>query len=107
MDWGRWIYIHIVSVFLLLLFLDRAQAREATPEPSFAMQLPRRQPRWTAAALLLYATCWNIPHYGNYPKKGYLNVPLHLLKEEMDHRHGRHAAASLAIPHVEVAQRRT
>ena len=89
MDWGRWIYIHIVSVFLLLLFLDRAQAREATPEPSFARQLPRRQPRWTPAALLLYATCWNIPHYGNYPKKGYLNVPLHLLKEEMDHRHGR------------------
>lgn len=90
MDWGRWIYIHVVSIFLLLLFLDvRAQAtQEVAPAPAPL----RAPPRWASLGLLVYATCWNIPHFGNYPKKGYWNVPLHLLKEEMDHRHGRHAA---------------
>ena len=96
MDWGRWIYI--------LLFLDRSQPGESAVVLHSA-DAPLRQPRWAPAALLLYATCWNIPHYGNYPKKGYLNVPLHLLKEEMDHRHGKHTASTLAPPHTEVAQR--
>ena len=104
MDWGRWIYIHIVSVFLLLLFLDAQRPAKTRTEP-VRTSAPRPQPRWAPAALLLYATCWNIPHYGNYPKKGYLNVPLHLLKEEMDHRHGKHAAALPAAPHAEIAQR--
>ncbi len=91
MDWGRWIYIHIVSLFLLLLFIDIRQ-QAALPVPIALPMMRKHQPRWVMAALLLYATCWNIPHYGNYPKKGYLNAPLHLLKQEMDHRHGRTAA---------------
>ena len=87
MDWGRWIYIHIVSLFFLLLFIDiRKQA--AMPVPIALPMTTRSQSGWVLAALFLYATCWNIPHYGNYPKKGYFNVPLHLLKSEMDHRHG-------------------
>lgn len=88
MDWGRWIYIHILSSFLLLLFIDiREQA--AVPVPIATPATSRAEPRWVLALLLLYATCWNIPHYGNYPKKGYLNLPLHMLKQELDHRHGR------------------
>ena len=96
MDWGRWIYIHVVSIFFLLLFLDGRQLAEI-PAPFTPISALQRQPRWAPAALLLYATCWNIPHYGNYPKKGYLNAPLHLLKEEMDHRHGKHAAVNLSV----------
>ncbi len=92
MDWGRWIYIHVVSVFLLLLFLDvreqRGPARAPEPAPL------AYQPWWVIAALLVYATCWNIPHYGNYPKKGYMNVPIHLLGEELHRRHAPPVAPS-------------
>lgn len=98
MDWGRWIYIHIVSVFLLLMFLDGQQFAEAST-PASSMALAPAQRRWAPAVLLLYATCWNIPHYGNYPKKGYLNAPLHLLKEEMEGRHGKHTLNNLDSPH--------
>ncbi len=96
MDWGRWIYIHVVSIFLLLLF---AGVREQAIAPvGIAASAPQAAyPRWAPAALLLYATCWNIPHYGNYPKKGYFNVPLHLLKREMDRRHGRATAAETTM----------
>ena len=99
MDWGRWIYIHVVSIFLLLLFLDvREQASAPLRiEADAANAAVLGYPRWTPAALLLYATCWNIPHYGNYPKKGYLNVPLHLLKQEMDRRHGHITPADPAL----------
>lgn len=96
MDWGRWIYIHIMSVFLLLLFTD---VRECAIAPvGIAMRMRETAyPRWALVALLLYATCWNIPHYGNYPKKGYLNVPLHLLKQEIAHRHGLAASSDAAM----------
>ncbi len=117
MDWGRWIYIHVVSLFLLLLFLgvratgraeveranagpvdaDQVDAEPVHAEPadmeqagqkSPPVRLPRAwaHPRWATVALLLYATCWNLPHFGNYPKKGYLNLPLHLLKQRLAHK---------------------
>ncbi len=86
MDWGRWIYIHIVSLFLLLLFVDVREGN--SPAAQYAAYRPSflRRPQWVVVALLVYATCWNLPHYGNYPKKGYFNVPLHLLKQRMDRR---------------------
>ncbi len=88
MDWGRWIYIHMVSLFLLLLFLDVRQ-RALSPEmaPRNGPAFFANHPRWATVALVLYATCWNVPHYGNYPKKGYLNLPLHLLKQKLDGHH--------------------
>ena len=46
-----------------------------------------RHPRWAMLALLVYVTCWNLPHYGNYPKKGYLNLPLHILKQRLTRPH--------------------
>ena len=96
MDWGRWIYIHIVSVFLLLVFLD-AREQQTARESARVASSKGFSPRWAPAAVLLYATCWNIPHYGNYPKKGYFNVPLHLLKQEMDHRHGRSSSSDSGL----------
>ena len=88
LDWGRWISIHAFSVFFLLLFID-ARARAAEGPVPIAQQGPALRSRWVTAGLMIYATCWNLPHYGNYPKKGYLNVPLHLLKQRLDQRaHG-------------------
>ena len=98
MDWGRWIYIHVLSLFLLLLFVD-VRERYATPVQTSVVagfSQTWKAPRWAFAALLVYATCWNVPHYGNYPKKGYLNVPLHLLKQEMNHRAGHPPTPSTA-----------
>ncbi len=92
MDWGRWIYIHIVSLFLLILFLDARKTNQAKAEETKHAPRPVlsssawAHPRWATAALLLYATCWNLPHFGNYPKKGYLNLPLHLLKQRLEHK---------------------
>ena len=93
MDWGRWIYIHVLSLFLLMLFVDVREQNAPGLHLRAAPLIPRTwpAPRWAFAVLVVYATCWNLPHYGNYPKKGYLNVPLHLLKQEMDHRAGRPA----------------
>ena len=98
MDWGRWIYIHIVSSFLLLLFLDvREQATVPVREPVRALESVSYQPWWVLAGLAIYATCWNIPHFGNYPKKGYLNVPIHMLGQELQHRHARAGSAVNAL----------
>jgi hypothetical protein len=85
-DWGRWIYIHIFSIFLLLIFIDgRTQPELEIGRPVEARKSVARR-RWITAGLLVYATCWNIPHYGNFPKKGYFNAPFHLLKKELDAR---------------------
>jgi hypothetical protein len=84
-DWGRWIYVHLFSVFLLLLFVDwRRQSNPQTRE-SLAPQGTLKQLRWKAITVFVYAISWNIPHYGNFPKKGYFNVPAHLLKAHLTH----------------------
>lgn len=62
-DWGRWIYIHILSVSVLLLFIDGKAATASTlvrPVKVVDLTLGRR----TAAAftLLLYATLWSLPN---------------------------------------------
>ena len=93
MDWGRWIYIHVTSLFLLLLFLDIREQHAAAAPGRVEEVGPRRYPAWAFAALVLYATCWNLPHYGNYPKKGYLNLPLHLLKQRLEQHAGHPAPA--------------
>lgn len=62
-DWGRWIYIHIVSLTLLLLFVDGATPSLATGQSSRA---PARSRRIAAAAsLVLYASCWALPNIVN------------------------------------------
>lgn len=102
MDWGRWIYIHVLSLFLLLLFVDirERDMPSLSTRPVGTAFRAWQPPRWALAILLVYATCWNLPHYGNYPKKGYLNIPLHLLKEELDHRAGRPVPPSTASGHA-------
>ena len=82
-DWGRWIYVQIFSIFLLLLLVDwRRQSNPQTREALAPQGTPKRR-RWKAIAVFVYAISWNIPHYGNFPKKGYFNVPAHLLKAHL------------------------
>ncbi len=75
-DWGRWIYIHVFCIFLLLLFLDaRRQLDPATAEPVPTPSTSR--PKRIAIALFLfsYATCWDLPHMGLFkPRTGYFGL---------------------------------
>jgi hypothetical protein len=75
-DWGRWIYVHTVCIFLLLLFIDcRRQLDPATTEPQFT--LPANRAKRVALILLLiaYATCWDLPHVGIYQSRtGYFGL---------------------------------
>jgi hypothetical protein len=59
-DWGRWIYMHIFSLFLLLLFVDSRRSEEV-----WAVREQRAPRMWVYGLLLIYATCWNMPYVGN------------------------------------------
>ncbi len=63
-DWGRWIYMHVFCLTLMLLFLDSGTRVEA-PLPEGAMTRPKRLAK--VGLLFAYATCWHMPHYGNRP----------------------------------------
>ena len=62
-DWGRWIYIHVMCIFLLLLFIDSRHRQLALPAPTGNSA----KHRLVLAAFILYATCWNLSHVASYP----------------------------------------
>ncbi len=76
-DWGRWIYIHIVSIAVLLLFLD-GRARELPSKCADEPAWPRTPQCRFAAALLLaaYAGLWTLPHAVEEqpPRFGYISL---------------------------------
>lgn len=61
-DWGRWIYIHIFSLFLLLLFLDSRETKGSATVESVPDSRAKRLTMY--GLLLIYATCWNMPYCG-------------------------------------------
>lgn len=64
-DWGRWIYIHIFSLFLLLLFIDgRREGREEGAARRFLIP-------WY---VLPYMACWSMPGYTDKRLFGYLDL---------------------------------
>jgi hypothetical protein len=66
-DWGRWIYIHLFCVFLLLLFIDyRRQSNPATSGPPARPSANRFLRVGAVALMLAYATCWDLPHVTLY-----------------------------------------
>lgn len=72
-DWGRWIYIHIVSISILLLFLDCliADSRQ-NHEPEAAQHGLVRQ-ILAVILLVIYATTWALPNnIDETTKFGYL-----------------------------------
>ncbi len=70
-DWGRWIEIHLFSIFLLLLYFYARFRPADTTEISVPLKAR------TAALLLpvvLFATCWSLPGTTNIPKAGYVSM---------------------------------
>lgn len=69
-DWGRWIYIHVLSIAILLLYLD-----DRNRVPTAFISAPR-VPRWPAGLLLfIYATLWTLPHVPMMtPRFGYVGL---------------------------------
>jgi len=74
-DWGRWIYMHLFSLFLILLFLDnRRQTDASTAVPVGGLSGGKAQVVFVSIFLFVYATCWSLPCYSNTPVLGYLGL---------------------------------
>jgi hypothetical protein len=87
LDWGRWIYIHVFCIFLLLLLIE--YRRQKNPAEKFDAVEPasRTNPgvRKVAAIvfLLIYATCWELPFVGRWTfPSGYVRIVGVLLKHD-------------------------
>lgn len=74
-DWGRWIYMHLFSLFLILLFLDnRRQTDISTAVPVWGISGGRARVVFVCILLFVYATCWNLPNFSDKPILGYLGL---------------------------------
>lgn len=80
-DWGRWIHIHIVSLTLLLLWMNGTTKPSSIAPPV----MPWSRGKQAVAALLTlgYATCWSIPGFGQEPLFGLLGLAVGI----MHHHH--------------------
>ncbi len=80
-DWGRWIYMHLFSLFLILLFLDhRRQTAISTAEPVRGIAGGRAQVALVTVLLFVYATCWNMPNFSDKPVSGYLGLACRVVR---------------------------
>lgn len=70
-DWGRWIYIHAISIALLLLYLDGRRVERNGPD-TVAANLPpgRRIAGW--AFVFVYAAFWILPTAAEPLRLGYI-----------------------------------
>ena len=78
-DWGRWIYIQVMSVAVLLLFLDGQRAGTAHDNLAHKRPLAAAAPAFRyglGLLLFLYATVWSLPGYFASPSYswGYLGL---------------------------------
>ena len=77
-DWGRWIYIQMLSVSLLILFMDWDHVLVDLPL-GHILKGGRFASRAAALALLFaYATCWTLPHFPGVPRGGIMENVFHL-----------------------------
>jgi hypothetical protein len=60
-DWGRWIYIHIISIMLLLMYVDYLHSQERSNEYAGT---PLRLGTASLLFLFLYCTSWSLPGFG-------------------------------------------
>ena len=66
-DWGRWIYIHLFCVFLLLIFIDyRRQSNPAACGGPARLPASRSLRLGLVVLMVVYATCWDLPHVTLY-----------------------------------------
>lgn len=87
-DWGRWIYIHLFCVFLLLLLIDyRRQGDAATCGPPPRLPANRTLKVALVALVVIYATCWDLPHVTLYQARfGYFGVARYAYEYPSQHR---------------------
>ncbi len=88
-DWGRWIYLHVFSIGILLMFLDgqRRERSDGVAEKGVGASPGRK----LAAGLLLavYATTWSLPHYAEETYRfGYLGLLRHVFFDPHSIQHG-------------------
>ncbi len=96
-DWGRWIYIHVMSITLLLLVVD-GRARERSAAEAEPALLPRGQRMVAAVALLLYSTLWTLPHFNeNAPHFGYISLARSLATLPQRYARSRQARPVAAV----------
>jgi len=84
-DWGRWIYIHLFCIFLLLLFID--YRRQVVPDIPPALPPGRALRLAVILAVAVYATCWDLPHVPIYPARfGYFGLARYIYEYPTLHR---------------------
>ena len=83
-DWGRWIYIHTVSITVLLLYIDSKRVRTQQRITSDIPKPPARHRLLQWAFVFIYATFWILPSDTESLRMGYagrLLEKLHLKSE--------------------------
>jgi hypothetical protein len=91
-DWGRWIYIHVVCIGLLLLFVDNRRNADPRTRTADAARPNKPVPRRGIVTVLLciYATLWTLPHISEFtPRNGYVGLVQYVL-----HYRARHEGAN-------------
>lgn len=83
-DWGRWLYIHIVSITLLLLFVDGKAASVLVAKASDTSR--KRVPAIWATCLLAYMLTWSLPNGAD--GKGVFGYAEHVVDVTLIKRHG-------------------
>ncbi len=78
-DWGRWIYIHTVSITVLLLFIDSRRIQTNPRSAPVISQPPagRKVLQW--AFVFVYATFWILPSDTESLRMGYAGRVLETL----------------------------
>jgi hypothetical protein len=71
-DWGRWIYIHVISVTLLLFYLDAKSVESGRTEMGRVLPETQWQRLAGAAFLFAYATFWILPTGADKLRFGYV-----------------------------------
>jgi hypothetical protein len=87
-DWGRWLYIHLLSSLILILFLFN------NPKPSKKHSLGRgtasfrKKDLFLAVGMLAYATLWTLPYYGQFPARfGYFGLAHYVRSHGIEKSH--------------------
>ena len=65
-DWGRWINMHVISIMLVMLVIDAVSSKSSAPR----VQATFVQRFAIVALVVIYATSWSLPHYGDAPLFG-------------------------------------
>lgn len=69
-DWNRWIYIHVFSLFLLMLFLERRWQASVLVEQQAIFSVNGRVSYVAVAVFLLSSLGWQLGMYHHFPLPG-------------------------------------